>query len=100
MMFSKCLLDEVIKYNIRVNCINPGLILTPDWKKSAAQLMAGTEVTVDQYLEQIARDDAPIGRFATPEEWADFFVFLCTPRASYCVDSTYYVDGGWLKVVV
>ena len=99
MMFSKCLSDEVIKQNIRVNCINPGLILTPDWKKTAAQLTAGTEVTVEQYLDRIARDNAPIGRFATPEELADFFVFLCSPRASYCVGSTYYVDGGWLKVV-
>jgi NAD(P)-dependent dehydrogenase (short-subunit alcohol dehydrogenase family) len=99
MMFSKCLSDEVIKHNIRVNCINPGLILTQDWKKSAAQLTAGTEVTWEQYLDKIARDNAPIGRFATPEELADFFVFLCSPRASYCVGSTYYVDGGWLKVV-
>jgi 3-oxoacyl-[acyl-carrier protein] reductase len=99
MMFSKCLSDEVIQYNIRVNCINPGLILTPDWRKSAAQLTAGTEVTVEQYLERIARDNAPIGRFAPPEELADFFVFLCSPRASYCVGSTYYVDGGWLKTV-
>ncbi len=99
MMFSKCLSDEVIKHNIRVNCINPGLILTPDWKKTAAQLTAGTEVTWEQYLDKIARDNAPIGRFATPEELADFFVFLCSPRASYCVGSTYYVDGGWLKVV-
>jgi NAD(P)-dependent dehydrogenase (short-subunit alcohol dehydrogenase family) len=99
MMFSKCLSDEVIQYNIRVNCINPGLILTPDWRKSAAQLTAGTEVTVEQYLERIARDNAPIGRFASPEELADFFVFLCSPRASYCVGSTYYVDGGWLKTV-
>lgn len=98
-MFSKCLSDEVIKYNIRVNCINPGLILTQDWKKSAAQLTACTEVTVEEYLERIARDNAPIGRFATPEELADFFVFLCSPRASYCVGSTYYVDGGWLKSV-
>jgi NAD(P)-dependent dehydrogenase (short-subunit alcohol dehydrogenase family) len=99
MMFSKCLSDEMIKHNIRVNCINPGLILTPDWKKTAAQLTAGTEVTWEQYLDRIARDNAPIGRFATPEELADFFVFLCSPRASYCVGSTYYVDGGWLKVV-
>jgi NAD(P)-dependent dehydrogenase (short-subunit alcohol dehydrogenase family) len=98
-MFSKCLADELIKYNIRVNCINPGLILTPDWKKTAAQLTAGTDVTVDQYLDRIAKDNAPIGRFATPEELADFFVFLCSPRASYCVGSTYYVDGGWLKSI-
>jgi len=99
MMFSKCLSNEVIRHNIRVNCINPGLILTPDWKKTAAQLTAGSEVTWEQYLDRIARENAPIGRFATPEELADFFVFLCSPRASYCVGSTYYVDGGWLKVV-
>ncbi len=99
MMFSKCLSEELIKHNIRVNCINPGLILTPDWMKTARQLTAGTEVTWEQYLDRIAKDNAPIGRFATPEELADFFVFLCSPRASYCIGSTYYVDGGWLKVV-
>jgi NAD(P)-dependent dehydrogenase (short-subunit alcohol dehydrogenase family) len=36
-------------------------------------------------------------RFATPEELAHFFVFLCSDKASYCVGSTYYVDGGWLN---
>ena len=97
MMFSKCLSNELVGRNIRVNCINPGLVLTPDWKKTALQLTAGTQVTWEQYLDGIARDNAPIGRFASPEELADFFVFLCSPRASYCVGSTYYVDGGWLK---
>jgi NAD(P)-dependent dehydrogenase (short-subunit alcohol dehydrogenase family) len=99
MMFSKVLSNEVIKDNIRVNCINPGLILTPDWVKTATQLTAGTDQTAHDYLDDIARKNAPIGRFATPEELADFFVFLCSPRASYCVGSTYYVDGGWLNVV-
>ncbi len=99
MMFSKCLSNELIKDNIRVNCINPGLILTPDWNKTANQLTAGTDQTADQYLDKLAKDLAPIGRFATPEELADFFVFLCSPRSSYCVGSTFYVDGGWLNVV-
>ena len=31
MMFSKCLANELIAENIRVNCINPGLILTQTW---------------------------------------------------------------------
>jgi NAD(P)-dependent dehydrogenase (short-subunit alcohol dehydrogenase family) len=30
---------------------------------------------------------------------ANFFVFLCSERASYSVGSTYYVDGGMLKSV-
>ena len=99
MMFSKCLANEVIGDNIRVNCINPGLILTPDWKKTATQLTAGTDQTWEQYLDDIAKKNAPIGRFASPEELAHFFVFLCSPRASYCVGSAFYVDGGWLNVV-
>jgi NAD(P)-dependent dehydrogenase (short-subunit alcohol dehydrogenase family) len=99
MMFSKCLANEVIEDNIRVNCVNPGLILTPDWKKTATQLTAGTGTTPEAHLDQIAKKNAPIGRFASPEELAKFFVFLCSPCASYCVGSTYYVDGGWLNVV-
>jgi NAD(P)-dependent dehydrogenase (short-subunit alcohol dehydrogenase family) len=98
-MLSKCMANEFIKDNIRVNCINPGLVLTPDWIKTARQLTDGTEQTWEQYLDKIAKDNTPIGRFATPEELAHFFVFLCSPRASYCVGSEYYVDGGWLKVV-
>ncbi len=99
MMFSKVLANEVIKDNIRVNCINPGLILTPDWYKSATQLTAGTSTTPQQYLDEIAKKYTPIGRFASPEELAHFFVFLCSSKSSYCVGSTYYVDGGWLNVV-
>ncbi len=98
-MFNKCLANELIPANIRVNTINPGLILTPDWKKTAGVLTENTETTVDQYLDKIAKDNAPIGRFGTPEELAYFYAFLCSARASYCVGSTYYVDGGWLKTV-
>ena len=98
-MFSKCLAHELIKDNIRVNTINPGLILTPDWQKTAKILTENTEQTWEDYLDKIAKDNTPIGRFASPEELAHFFVFMCSDKASYCVGSSYYVDGGWLKVV-
>lgn len=99
MMLSKCMAHEFIQDNIRVNCVNPGLILTPDWVKTAKQLTEGTDQTWEQHLDQIAKDATEIGRFASPEELAAFFVFLCSPRASYCVGSEYYVDGGWLKTI-
>ena len=99
MMFSKKLSDEVIGDNFRVNFINPGLIQTPDWVKTAKQLTEGTDQTWEQHLQAVAEKYAPIKRFASAEELAHFFVFLCSPRASYCVGSTYYVDGGWLRVV-
>lgn len=97
-MFSKCLANELIADNIRVNTVNPGLVMTPDWQKTARLLTEGTAQSWEAYLDQVATDNAPIGRFASPEEVADFFVFLCSPRAGYCVGSTYYVDGGWLRV--
>ena len=99
MMFSKCLSNELVGDNIRVNCINPGLVLTSDWIKTARQLTENSATSWEAYLDNIAKTNAPIGRFGTPEELADFFVFLCSPRSSYCVGSTYYVDGGWLNVV-
>jgi NAD(P)-dependent dehydrogenase (short-subunit alcohol dehydrogenase family) len=98
-MFSKCLANELIKDKIRVNTLNLGLILTPDWIKTATQLTQGTDRTWQDYIQGIADEHAPIKRFASPEEIANFFVFLCSDRASYSVGATYYVDGGMLKVV-
>ena len=97
-MLSKCLANELIPLNIRVNTVNPGLVMTPDWQKTARLLTEGKDITWEEYLDRIAKDNAPIGRFAMSEEIANLFVFLCSPRASYCVGSTYYIDGGWLRV--
>jgi NAD(P)-dependent dehydrogenase (short-subunit alcohol dehydrogenase family) len=99
MMFSKNLAVEVIKDNIRVNTVNPGLILTGDWIKTARQLTAGKGGDWERYLSDIAEEHTPIKRFGTVEELANFFVFLCSDRASYAVGATYYVDGGWLRTV-
>jgi len=68
-----------------------------DWEKTARLLTAGTDRTWEEHLQQIADDNAPIKRFAEPAEIADLFVFLSSPRASYIVGSTCYVDGGWLN---
>jgi NAD(P)-dependent dehydrogenase (short-subunit alcohol dehydrogenase family) len=97
-MFSKCLANELIPFNIRVNTVNPGLVLTPDWVKTAKLLTADQDTGWEAYLDKIAKDNAPIDRFASPDEIAHFFVFLCSEKASYSVGSTYYVDGGWLNV--
>jgi NAD(P)-dependent dehydrogenase (short-subunit alcohol dehydrogenase family) len=99
MMFSKCLATELVRDNIRVNCVNPGLILTPDWIRTAKQLTAERGGDWQAYLDGVARELAPINRFASPQELANFFVFLCSDRASYSVGSTYFVDGGMLKTV-
>ena len=99
MMFSKCLASELVGDNIRVNCVNPGLVLTPDWIKTAKELTAGKGGDWQGYLDGVANEFAPIKRFASPEELAHFFVFLCSDKATYSIGSTYFVDGGWLKTV-
>lgn len=98
-MASKTMATEFIKDNIRVNAVNLGFVLTPDWIKTAKQLTADTGGDWEGYIADLAKANAPIGRFASPEEAADFFVFLCSSRASYSVGSTYFVDGGMLKTI-
>jgi NAD(P)-dependent dehydrogenase (short-subunit alcohol dehydrogenase family) len=97
LMLSKNLANEVIGDNIRVNTVNPGLILTGDWIKTAKELTADTGGDWRGYLDGIAKENAPIGRFADPAEVASVMVFLCSDKASYIVGSTTWVDGGWLR---
>jgi NAD(P)-dependent dehydrogenase (short-subunit alcohol dehydrogenase family) len=99
MMFSKTLATENVKDNIRANCVNLGLVLTPDWIKTAKQLTADTGGDWEGYLQSVANEHSTIKRFATPEEAANFFVFLSSDKATYSIGSTYFVDGGMLKTV-
>jgi 3-oxoacyl-[acyl-carrier protein] reductase len=95
MMFSKTLANEVVGDNVRVNTINLGLVLTPDWVKTAKEI-AGDD-GYQAHLQAVADEAGGMKRFATPEEVANFFVFLCSDKASYSTGSTYFVDGGWLR---
>ncbi len=98
-MASKTMSTEFIKDGIRVNAVNFGLTLTPDWIKTAKQLTADSGGDWQGYLDKVADEHAPIKRFASAEEAADFLVFLASDRASYSVGSTYFVDGGMLKTI-
>ena len=95
MMFSKCLSNELISKNICVNTVNPGLIRTPDWESRAQPEHQGA--SWQTYLDDKL---APIKRFASVDEVADFCVYLSSPRASYFVGSApLHIDGGWLNTV-
>ncbi len=98
-MLSKCMATEFIGQNIRVNTISPGLVLTPDWVKTAKQLTEASGGDHRAYLDGVADEHAAIKRFASPQEIADFMVFLCSERASYSVGANYFVDGGMLKTL-
>ncbi|MBP1804446.1 SDR family NAD(P)-dependent oxidoreductase [Rubellimicrobium aerolatum] len=98
-MLSKCMATEFIPMNVRVNTVSPGLILTPDWVKTARQLSEPTGGDWQGYLQGVADEHAAIKRFGTVEELADFMVFLCSPRAAYAVGGNYFYDGGMLRTI-
>ena len=53
-MLSKNMANEWIKDKIRVNSLNLGFVLTPDWIKTATSLTAGTDKTWQDYIQGIA----------------------------------------------
>lgn len=74
---------EWAKYNIRVNGVSPGPILT----QRTQELLKNEKVR-----EKIKR--IPLGRVGLPEEVASAVVFLASDEAKYITGQTIIVDGG------
>ena len=98
-MLTKCMAEEFIKDNIRVLAVAPGLVLTPDWYKTAGILSKQEGITVQEYFDRIAGNMTPLGRYASPEEVAKTFVFLASKQSSYTFGSSVYVDASAIKTL-
>jgi 3-oxoacyl-[acyl-carrier protein] reductase len=85
---AKLMADEFGPYNITVNNIAPGLILT-DRIKDTAPKGVDPEVALKEKAKSI-----PLGRIGKPEELAAVVVFLASEQASYVSGATIQVDGG------
>jgi 3-oxoacyl-[acyl-carrier protein] reductase len=79
---SKSLARELGKFNVNVNVVAPGMVMTE---------MA--HAIPPEFLTK-AMDETAVGRFATPEECADVVVFLCSDRARHITGEVIKVDGG------
>jgi len=81
---SKTLAQEWSAFNIRINCVAPGIIESSG---------------LDQYPQPIqdlfdaAKKDIPMGRFGTVEEVSNAVCFLASPLSSYINGISLYVDG-------
>ena len=73
---------EYVDWNIRVNAICPGIVVTP--------LNAG-----GAHLEPWRRA-TPLGRFGTLEEIANLVLFLASDEAGYITGEDIAIDGGFL----
>lgn len=93
---TKSLALELGGEGIRFNSILPGWTATERATKLVASSAAAKGTTVEAELAERARD-FPLGRMATPEEFAAVAVFLLSPAASYVTGSMIAVDGGAYK---
>lgn len=84
MQLARTLAVELGGFNIRVNCIAPGLIRT-DFARA-----------LWENPETVARHNAmtPLGRIGEPDEIAGAAVFLASRAGSYVTGQTLVVDGG------
>ena len=86
----KTLSNELGIYNITVNNVMPGYTETDRLKK----LMEKNS------LFATAKNEIPLGRFGTPEEFAAAVTFLASERASYITGVSLAIDGGWIKNIL
>jgi 3-oxoacyl-[acyl-carrier protein] reductase len=76
---------ELASYNIRVNAVLPGAIMTPQMRE---------KISPEAY-ESIPKR-SPIGRWINPSEVASTIAFFCSSASSACTGTHLLVDGGWL----
>jgi NAD(P)-dependent dehydrogenase (short-subunit alcohol dehydrogenase family) len=88
--FTESLAFEWAPYNIRVNCLAPGVTETPLTTKQFASDPASRE----KRLENVA-----MGRFAQPEEIAAVALFLASPASSYVTGETIFASGGRISAL-
>lgn len=81
----KTLAIEVARDGVTINAIATGRVLTDRLR----ELYGGDEAAL-----QRAGEEVPIGRLATPQEFAPMVAFLCGVPASYIIGQTIAVDGG------
>jgi len=86
---TKSMAVDVAAYNIRVNCVCPGVTVTP----ALLSILAAVNMSVAEAEERYVRHSI-IKRFAKPEEIAPAILFLASDETSYMTAATVMVDGG------
>ncbi len=91
--WAKTLANEVGPDQVVVNNVCPGYTTTARLGQLAANIAARDGIAEDRVFENWA-SMVPLGRLATPEEFANVVVFLASEQAAYVHGTTIAVDGG------
>lgn len=85
---TRCSALELAPKGIRVNAVNPGVVVTNIHKRGGM-----TDEKYDAFLEH-SRSTHPIGRVGSPDEVAELIMFLASDKAGWITAATYEIDGG------
>ena len=83
--FTRSVAVDVARHGVRVNAIAPDLGDTPQTPFSTM---------LADYDRATTRLWAPLGRFGSPDDYADVILFLASDQSRYVVGQTIPVDGG------
>jgi len=86
--FTRCVALELAPKGIRVNAVNPGVVVTGLHRNGGMN-----EEHYQAFLER-SKTTHPLGRVGTSEEVADLILFLASDRASWITGGTFSIDGG------
>ena len=95
----KSLADELAGRGIRVNAICPGWTRTDRVEQLLADRATRSGTSPAEQEHAIA-EQIPLGRMASPEEFARAAAFLVSPAASYITGVSLLVDGGMYRGVM
>lgn len=85
---TRCTSLELAPKQIRVNAVNPGVVVTELHKRSGMD-----EESYAAFLEK-SRQTHPLGRAGSADEIADLILFLASDKAGWITGATYSIDGG------
>jgi NAD(P)-dependent dehydrogenase (short-subunit alcohol dehydrogenase family) len=95
---TKALADRGVQDGVRVNAINPGLVVTDRLKTRILQVAAEKNVDHDAAARLLA-GGMRIARFGQPREIAEAVAFLASPRSGYCQGTLMDLDGGQTRTL-
>jgi len=95
--FTKALAMEVAKDGILVNGVNIGFVITPQWDNIHRR--RAPDQPREEFLDQMAAQDVPLGRMGRPDEVSGLVTFLLSDRASYITGASIDVAGGMGRYV-
>jgi NAD(P)-dependent dehydrogenase (short-subunit alcohol dehydrogenase family) len=85
---TRCASLELAAKGVRVNAVNPGVVVTQIHKRGGM-----SEEAYDAFLEH-SKTTHPLGRTGRPEEIASLVLYLASEDASWITGATYSIDGG------